>query len=326
MNLGTLFKAIAALLLLMAGVFLLKTYWIDIVPNLEEILGTLREARLRYVLLAVLVYLLSVYLFSVRWQQVLLCIGYNLKATSLVPVYFGAVFINNITPGGNMATGESFRILWANKRFGISYTNAFKTVFFERLVEAIPVLSLSFYILYSFPSLKIKFIPSIDSLTLSSIHLLLLIFLAVSVTIWFFRAKFSSFVINVKKNWIQFKSSFIPVLFLSCGVWILDVIRLKLVALALNIDLSLNLIITISILSFLLGALPLTPGGIGIVEGGLISLLLYLGLPLGPAGSFVFLERLISYGISSLIGFLYLSYYGGFKIWGKAKKENHTDQ
>lgn len=326
MNLGTLVKAIAALLLFTAGVFLLKTYWIDIVPNLEEILGTLREARLRYVLLAVLVYLLSVYFFSVRWQQVLLCVGYNLKATSLVPVYFGAVFINNITPGGNMAPGESFRILWANKRFGISYTNAFKTVFFERLVEAIPVLLLSFYILYSFPSLKIKFIPSIDGLTLSSIHLLLLIFLAVAVTIWFFRAKFSSFVINVKKNWIQFKSSFIPVLFLSCGVWILDVIRLKLVALALNIDLSLNLIITISILSFLLGALPLTPGGIGIVEGGLISLLLYLGLPLGPAGSFVFLERLISYGISSLIGFIYLSYYGGFKIWEKAKKENRADQ
>src|SRR5665811_737495 len=100
---GTLVKAIAALLLLTAGVFLVRTYWIDIAPILGEIFGTLRETRLRYVILAVSVYLLSVYLFAVRWRQVLSCVGYDLKATSLVPIYFGAVFVNNVTPGGNMA-------------------------------------------------------------------------------------------------------------------------------------------------------------------------------------------------------------------------------
>lgn len=96
-------KAIAALLLLTAGVFLVRTYWIDLAPLLGEILRTLRETRIRYVILAVSVYLLSVYLFAVRWKQVLSCVGYDLKAISLVPIYFGAVFVNNITPGGNMA-------------------------------------------------------------------------------------------------------------------------------------------------------------------------------------------------------------------------------
>jgi uncharacterized protein (TIRG00374 family) len=110
---------------------------------------------------------------------------------------------------------------------------------------------------------------------------------------------------------------------LSCGVWILDILRFKLVALALNINLSLNLAVTLSILSFLLEALPLTPGGLGLVEGSLISLLLYLGLPLGPAGSFIFLERFISYWISSVIGFLFLFYCGGFKTWRKHKKRLH---
>jgi glycosyltransferase 2 family protein len=323
---GTLVKAIAALLMLSAGVFLLHTYWLNITPVLNDISGTLKEARLRYVILAVLAYILSVYLFAVRWRQVLACIGYDLKASSLVPVYFGAIFINNITPGGNMATGESFRILWANKRFGISYVDAFKTIFFERLVEAIPVMLLLIYILDSFPSFEIKFIPMVDRLALNSIIIFLLTLLVLALTMLFFRERFTSLLSNVQKNWKLFKSSFIPVLLLSCGVWTLDIIRLKLVALALNIDLSLNLIVTVSILSFLLGALPLTPGGLGIVEGGLIYLLLYLGLPLGPAGSFVFLERFISYGVSSLMGFLYLSYYGGFKVWEKVKKERHINQ
>ncbi len=317
---GTLAKIIVVLLLLTAGVFLIRTYWLDIAPILEEILKILRETQIRYVFLAVLVYLLSVYLFSVRWQQVLSCVGYDLKATSLVPIYFGAVFVNNITPGGNMAAGESFRILWANKLFGISYTNAFKTIFFERLVEAIPLALLLTYILYSFPSLEIRFLPLVDSLTLKSIHLLFLVFLVAGMIVWFFRAKFTFLLKTVYQNWKLFKKSFIPVLFLSGGVWILDIIRLKLVALSLNIDLSLNTIVTISILSFLLGALPLTPGGLGIIEGGLISLLLYFGLSLASASSFVLLERFISYGISSIIGFLYLLHYGGFKIWEKAKK------
>jgi glycosyltransferase 2 family protein len=318
---GTLIKIIVALLLLAAGVYLVRSYWVEIIPVMEQILGTLRETKLRYVFLAILVYLLSVYLFSVRWQQVLFCIGYNLKVTSLVPIYFGEVFVNNITPGGNMAAGESFRILWANKLFGISYSNVFKTVFFERLVEAIPVFFLSIYILYAFPALEIRFLPSIDKLTLKSVHLFFLFFLAAGIAMWFFRAKLTSFFRNVQKNWEIFKQAFVPVLLLSCAVWILDVVRLKLVALALNIDLSLSLIVTISILTFILGALPLTPGGLGIIEGGLISLLLYFGLSLASASSFVLLERFISYGISSIIGFLYLSYYGGFKIWKKSKEK-----
>jgi uncharacterized protein (TIRG00374 family) len=322
---GTLVKTIAVLLLLTAGVLLVHTYWIYIIPILEETLGTLQETRIRYVIPAVLVYLLSVYLFAIRWQKVLFCIGYNLKATSLVPIYFGAIFMNNITPA-NMTGGEPLRILWANKLFGISYTNAFKTILFERLVEAIPIALLLIYVLYSFPSSDIKFLPLTSSLTLSSIHLILLVFLAVGIAIWFLRVKFASLLRNLQKNWKQLKKSFTSVLLLSFGVWILDIIRLKLVALALNIHLPLNLIVTVSILSFLLGLLPLTPGGLGIIEGGLVSLLLYSGLPLASAGSFVFLERLISYGVSSVIGFLCLFYYGGFKIWGKFKKEKLTDK
>jgi len=322
---GTLVKTIAVLLLLTAGVLLVHTYWIYIIPILEETLGTLQETRIRYVIPAVLVYLLSVYLFAIRWQKVLFCIGYNLKATSLVPIYFGAIFMNNITPA-NMTGGEPLRILWANKLFGISYTNAFKTILFERLVEAIPIALLLIYVLYSFPSSDIKFLPLTSSLTLSSIHLILLVFLAVGIAIWFLRVKFASLLRNLQKNWKQLKKSFTSVLLLSFGVWILDIIRLKLVALALNIHLPLNLIVTVSILSFLLGLLPLTPGGLGIIEGGLVSLLLYSGLPLASAGSFVFLERLISYGVSSVIGFLCLFYYGGFKIWGKFKKAKFTDK
>jgi uncharacterized membrane protein YbhN (UPF0104 family) len=322
LDLGTLKKVIVFFVLLVTGILLVRIYWVDILPILQEILTTVRETRLRYFFMAISAYVLSVYFFAIRWQRVLSCIGYHIKAVSLFPIYFGAILITNVTPGGNMAGGESFRVLWASKNFDISYTDAFKTILFERLVEAIPVALLLIYVLYSFPSLEIRFLPVIDNLTLSSTYLLLFVILVAGFIIWVFREKFTSLLKNVQQSWKQFRKSVIPVLFLSGGVWTLDVIRFKMVALALSLHISLNMLLMVSIISFLLGILPLTPGGLGIVEGGLISLLLYFGLPLAPATSFVFLERIISYGISSLVGALCLFYYGGYKIWQNSGKNS----
>lgn len=318
LNLGILKKVIATLLLVTVGVFLIRIYWTEIVPVVLESLKMLAETRIRYVILAFLVYLLSVYLFAVRWQKVLSCVGYNLKATDLFPILFGAIFVNNLTPA-NRTGGEPLRIFWANRRFGISYTYAFITILFERLVEAIPIILLLFYVLYLFPSLEIKFLPQKGVLTLNSTYLLLLAFFATGMLVWIFRARFTVFLKDMQQNWKKLNRSFIPALLLSTGVWILDIIRLQLIALALNLHLSLYVIAAVSVLYLLLGLLPITPGGLGIVEGGLISLLLYFGLPLASASSFVFLERFISYGLSSLIGSLYLFYYGGFKIWKNTK-------
>jgi len=241
---GTFRKFIVVLLLmLIVGAFILLIYCcISILPITEEILRILRETRVSYVILVVLVYLPSVYLSAVRWRQVLFCIGYDLKATTLVPIYFGAILINNITPA-DPTGGESLRILLANKCFGISYTDALKTILFERLAEAIPIAILLMYVLYSFPSFEIKFLPQINSLTLKSINLLILVFLTAGMMLWFLRKKLASLFKNMQQSWKQLKKSFIPVLLLSCGVWILDIIRLELVALSLNIHLPLNEIV-----------------------------------------------------------------------------------
>ncbi|HET8686241.1 MAG TPA: lysylphosphatidylglycerol synthase transmembrane domain-containing protein [Methanosarcina sp.] len=311
-------KSIVIFLLLTVSVFLIRTYWTEIAPVLGESLGILSETRIQYVILAFSVYVLSVYLFAVRWQKVLSCIGYNLKATELFPILFGAIFVNNLTPA-NRTGGEPVRILWAKKSFGISYTDGFISILFERLVEAVPITLLLIYVLYLFPFLDITFLPQKSVLTLNSTYKLLLAFLAIGILLWLFRVRFANLLKDIQQNWKKLNRSFIPALLLSCGVWVLDIIRLKLIALAPDIPLSLYIITAVSILYLLLGLLPVTPGGLGIVEGGLISLLLYFGLSLASAGSFVFMERFISYGLSSLIGFLYLFYYGGFKIWKNTK-------
>lgn len=295
-------------------------YWTEIIIALKESLSLLSQTRIRYVFLGFLIYVLSVYLFAIRWQKVLFAMGYKLKATDLFPILFGAIFVNNLTPASRTG-GEPLRILWANKRYGISYTDGFISILFERVVEIIPIAMLLTYVLYMFPSLKITFLPKISALTLNSTYILLLTFLGAGIIILLFREHFASLLKNVQQNWKLLSSSFNATLLLSSAVWVLDIIRLKLIALALDLQMSWHIIAAVSVLYLFLGILPITPGGLGIVEGGLIYLLLYFGLPLASAGSFVFLERFISFGLSSLIGFLCLFYYGGFMIWKSTKSQ-----
>lgn len=317
MDLEALKKATAAFLVLTA-ILLVVSNRAEIVPLLEESWKILSDTRIMYVFLASSVYLLSVYFFAVRWQQVLSSIGYNLKAVNLLPIMFGAAFVNNITPASRTG-GESLRIIWANRSFGITYTHAVITILFERLVEAIPVALLFLYILYLSPSFESLLHLQRKILTFNSSLLWVLILIGGGIGVWILIRKSSIFTRKLYQDWKQLNRSFVPVLLLSCLVWGLDVIRIKLVASALSLPLSMDIIIVFSVLYLVLGCLPITPGGLGIVEGGLVSLLLYFGMSPASAGSFVFLERFVSYGLSSLIGILYLFYYGGFKIWKDTK-------
>lgn len=303
---------------MLTAVMLVCCYWTEIVPLLEESWKILSETRIIYVILASSAYLLSVYFFAVRWQQVLSSVGYNLKAVSLLPIMFGSAFVNNITPASRTG-GESLRIVWANRSFGITYTHGLITILFERLVEAIPVALLVIYILYISPSFEYLLLLQRKILPSNLPFLWILTLTGIGIGAWILLRKSSFLVRKLYQDWKQMNKSFTSTLILSCGVWGLDVARLKLVASALSLPLTMDTIIVLSVLYLILGCLPITPGGLGIVEGGLVSMLLYFGLSPAAAGSFVFIERVVSFGLSSLIGVLYLFYYGGFKIWKDTK-------
>jgi uncharacterized protein (TIRG00374 family) len=318
-NAAILVKATLALLILIA-ILWVHSHWAEIPPLLEKSWEILRNIKITYFILAFLTYILSVYLFAVRWQRVLAAAGYDLTSGDTFPIIFGSTLINNITPTSR-AGGEGLRVFWANKRYKISYTDGIMTTFFERVVEIIPIALLFAYVLYTFPVFRGSFLS--QSPTSNSVLLLLL---ALAIIIGLAAWKYSregeeakSFLKEVLHSWRQLHKAFVSTVLLSSAVWVLDIGRLKFISLALDLSISIHVIAAISVLSLILGIIPITPGGLGIVEGGLISLLLYFGLSLPTAGSFVFLERFISYWLSSLIGLLYLYYYGELRIWENLK-------
>ncbi len=308
MNLRTLKKAILIILLFIVGVFLVRPYLTEIVTILGENWGIFHESQIH---LAFFVHLLSIYLFTIHWQQVLSFNVYNLETTGLFPTFFEKIVVNNLTLK-SVAGSEMLLILWVNKRFGIGYTNTFRSILSKKSIEAISILIILIYSSYFLSQLYIKLLPLRNSLTLSSTYLLIFVFFITGMTMWFIIAIFTSCLNCAQLNWKQLKKFFTFTPLLLFGGWILDKIHLKMMALALKISLFLHLVPTISILYLLLISLPISPSGLGIFKRIIISVPLYLGLRLASASNFFFLECFDLFWAQQRKRFLYLLNYGGF--------------
>jgi len=80
-----------------------------------------------------------------------------------------------------------------------------------------------------------------------------------------------------------------------------------------------SFILAITFFSFVLGSLPLTPGGVGVVEVGLVSVMAALGVGMPLAVGVVTIERLISYVLVTAAGGMCVVSLGGMEAWRRLK-------
>lgn len=90
--------------------------------------------------------------------------------------------------------------------------------------------------------------------------------------------------------------------FYSGMVWAFDVLRTYFVFLALGFDVPLLVILGAIILSALAGSIPVSPGGLGLVEAGMLGFLLSVGINPAVAVAATILDRLISYWAPTFAG------------------------
>ena len=99
---------------------------------------------------------------------------------------------------------------------------------------------------------------------------------------------------------------FLPALtMLSTAGWAMAAARWYLVLEAIGVSVELPLLVAVSLVNALLAAIPFTPGGLGVVEPGVIGVL-SLQLPVEDAVAAIVVERAISYLSLLAIGALLL--------------------
>jgi glycosyltransferase 2 family protein len=92
---------------------------------------------------------------------------------------------------------------------------------------------------------------------------------------------------------------------ISLCIWMLDGSRLYLVARSLGADISFSTAVFVALMASLVGTLPFTPAGLGVVEAAVIVILTdVVDLSPAMAGSIALLDRVITYWSVIVIGLI----------------------
>lgn len=275
------------------------------------LLTALDDRALELLGIAVATYYLSVIIYALRWKTVLGGMGKTVPLIDLLKINLSSIFVNNVTPmsrGG----GEILRITWVSKKHRVPVAVSTASILYERISEIVPVLILAV--------LGVSYFAT-------HLRLFLVILSALMVLVWLKWDRVIVFSIRLFKikltqddlvRMLELKRKptvNMLTVGLSSAVWFLDVMRLKLIAMAFGWDPPLTFLSIVSLANLLFGLIAFTPGGIGIVEGGLMGTLTYFGIPSTLALSVTLLERLISYVSSTVIGFITLVASGGVEVW-----------
>jgi uncharacterized protein (TIRG00374 family) len=250
--------------------------------------------------LAFLAFYLSFVIRTVRWQVLLRNTGETNHFGELFHIVILAWFANCVLPA---KMGDFYRAYLLRQNTEVSGSKGLGTIFSERALDFLVLMSLLVVSgLISFrATVPERFVPAFIVGMVIAAGLV-----AGLLVIRYSEGRLSRYLPEgLRERAARFKhgllSAFagrLPLLLgLTVMVWMAESTRLFLVVQALPIHASLSLaqVVFIALVASLLTTIPALPGGLVLVEGGIIAVLAFFGFTAENAFSVAILDRLISY-------------------------------
>jgi glycosyltransferase 2 family protein len=237
---------------------------------------------------------------TVRWEVLLRNTGESLRFGQLFHIIILAWFANCVLPA---KTGDFYRAYLLRQETDVSGSKGLGTIVSERALDFLVLMSLLVL------SGLISFRATVPERFLPALIVGLVIALGLVVGLLVIRyseARLSRFLPErLRERAARFKDGLLsafagrlPLLLgLTVVVWMAESARLFLVvqALPFHVSLSIAQIVFIALVASLLTTIPALPGGLVLVEGGIIAVLVFFHLTTSQAFSVAILDRLISY-------------------------------
>lgn len=270
----------------------------------------IRHADLGLYAAAILVYYLSFVIRGLRWRVLLANAGEPRRAVRLTPIILASFFVNCVVPA---KMGDVYRAYLGRIREHIPGSKAFGTVVSERLLDLCVLMILlagsGAYVFHArSSSALVPYVIGGGLLSAAGIAILALmragrgrrILRLLPEAIFESYESFRSGAVTSLRRW--------PLLtVLTVLVWCCESGRLGLViaALGLSAQVGPSQFILVALVAALLTTVPFTPGGVGLVQGGVTAALVVVaGLDKTRAFSVALLDGSISYGSLVVIGFI----------------------
>jgi uncharacterized protein (TIRG00374 family) len=269
-----------------------------------ELIESILTANPWLLLAAFVVYYIGFPLRGYRWVLLLRGTGFNLSTRDSTEIIFQSWLVNCLVPA---KLGDVYRAYLLKINSAVSLSRTFGTVFLERFVDlfAIAILGLA----AGFWSFRDGLPPAIQLIVVLAV--IVIVVLAVGL---FTLRNFGRRILNrlpIPERFMDLYDRFeegvfnavdrryLPVIgVVTVMIWMTEALRLWFVIQALGFD-DVNLGISgatfVALIGSLLTAVPLSPAGLGVVELGVVGVLVAAyGVPLQEATTIALVDRAIS--------------------------------
>ncbi len=299
----------------------------------KEMVEAISHANLWMIFLATLSFFGLLGVWCIRWKMFLKKQIKSISVKELFPILLVGISINNLTPVAR-AGGEPVRAYLVKVKKGVSLAKTLAATIAEMLPE---VFSQIFTVVFSFAIAMLFFTLPLWLQGVFAVFVILSF--GVCSGIFFFAnfnpenpGKLVRFVQKVLKErfasirkklekWlgkfhfalkysIEDKVLVLKSLGISLLLKCFDMLRIFLIFEALGYRVTPVFLIVFLGIYLALLSVPLTPGAMGIAEGGSISVLLLLGVPASIAAAFVAIERAITFWLPTVMGIAIACKYG----------------
>jgi uncharacterized protein (TIRG00374 family) len=281
--------------------------------NWSDTWAHIRHADLRLYALALVAFLGSMAVRAVRWHFLLRNAGEHCHTFSLFEIIFASFFVNCVIPA---KMGDVYRAFLVRQRENVGASKALGTIIAERLLDLTVLMGLlviaggiTFH--NRVPGALVPY--AVAGALLSAFGVSVVVIMATGRGQRLVRrlpTRISDRYENFRHGTVQSLSPWPFVTLLTVLVWCLEGTRLGLVVASLDLQSLMHpaQFLLVALVAALLTTVPFTPGGLGLVEAGMVGVLATVAdVPRNAGASITVLDRSISYGAVAVIGFMFFT-------------------
>jgi uncharacterized membrane protein YbhN (UPF0104 family) len=285
-------------------------------PFLERVTGTIAEARIELVLLALVLHVVGLIVTGERWRLLLASSGTPVSLARAALVNLAGIFVRNVTPASGLG-GDAVRI-GLFKAAGASLRDATVIFLWVRLVEIPAIVGMVLLAMTAGPMTY-----STRSLVMMAGGLGAILAAAYALR----HGRAGQWIVTQAARAARVRIPR-PVIGRAClwatASWAETVLRLMVVSAAVGVRLSIAQGCALAVLTILGGLAP-TIGSLGGIEGSLMGGLLLFGVPAPAATAITVIERAITYLFSTAAGAGAVVALGGWDlVWRRRRAMSET--
>jgi len=298
--------------------------------KLDELPGLISQANPWWLLAALGIYYLGFPLRGYRWALLIRGVGYPLRTRDSTEIIFISWLVNCVVPA---KLGDVYRAYLLRVNYLVALSKTFGTIFIERVFDLIAIVVLGMAAGFvSFRNgmsdeVRLIFLIGFIVVAVLVVGLLLvrnfgrqlLVKLPVPKRVVGLYDQFEEGIFSVDRRTL-------PKIVVVTGlIWTTEALRLLFVIEAMPFDVQVGIsgAFFVALIASLLTAVPLTPAGIGLVEGGIVFILTSVyQVPQTEALAIALVDRAIS--VLSIIAFGSIAYVLSSKTKGRTQPEVAT--